>query len=146
MPRFVSQGSFRHIARSWVSLVWIGAFVTMRRLAGRPQVPQWPRDMEISNRFWRGQFSHALAKRDMREGRAYFDSLQTYADETYAVTKIPSKPGEPKGDWFIPRDVKTQTTMLYLHGGGYTFYPAVTRSFAFRVSRTRCGRACPAVR
>ncbi len=134
MPRIVFAGRWSHIVRSSISLYSIGAAVTWRRLLGRKLVPEWPRDMEISNLFWREQFRRALRFSDIREGRAYFDSLKTYTDETFAVRRVPSDPGCPRGDWFEPERVQSSATLLYLHGGGYTFYAAVSRRFAEMLS------------
>ena len=129
MVRFVIKGRLRHVARSFALLMGIGTRVTLRRMAGKALVPQWPRDMEIGNLFWRGQFERALAMEDMNEGRAYFDSLQTYAHEPQATVCEPSRAGEPRGSWFIPPALKTDATLLYMHGGGYTFYAGSTREF-----------------
>ena len=45
------------------------------------------------------------------------------------VLHRPSAPGEPRGDWFIPRQHTSPLTLLYFHGGGYAFYGAVSRHF-----------------
>jgi epsilon-lactone hydrolase len=129
VARFKSEGKLRHVARSWLSLGAIGARVSFRHLMGRQLVPKWSRDLEVGTLFWRGQFARAMAMRDMDEGRACFDSLQTYADDAFDTRIEPGGADEPKGDWFIPAEIKSSATILYLHGGGYTFYAAVTRHF-----------------
>lgn len=92
-------------------------------------VAEWPLQFEIANLFWRRQFNHALALDDIDEGRAYFDSLYTVLDEHPDVDVRASRPGDPPGHWFVPRTCGSDATMLYFHGGGYTFYAAVTRHF-----------------
>ena len=129
MARFVTKGGFRHVARSFALLMGIGARVTVRRMAGIALVPQWTRDMEIGNLFWRGQFERALSMENIEEGRAYFDSIQTYAHEPQATVCEPSSAGEPLGHWFLPPAQKTDATILYMHGGGYAFYAELTREF-----------------
>jgi epsilon-lactone hydrolase len=129
MARFVFKGRMRHAARSFMLLMGIGTRVTLQRMAGIALVPQWTRDMEIGNLFWRGQFERALAMNDINEGRAYFDSLQTYAHKPQTTQCEPSRPGEPRGDWFLPPTPKTEAVILYMHGGGYTFYADSTREF-----------------
>jgi epsilon-lactone hydrolase len=126
MARIKLQGSPRHIALSTFTLVRISIVVALRRMFGKPLVPQWPFAYEVSNLFWRFQFNHAFSLPSIAEGRAYFDSLQTLTDDVYGVDRLASKAGEPKGHWFIPRASSPPTTMLYLHGGGYAFYAAVT--------------------
>lgn len=127
MSRIVFEGPLRHRARSMATLARATLDVGLRRVFRRPLERTWPSDFEIGVLFWRAQFNHAFALTDIKEARAYFDSLQTYTGEIYDVEVKPSKPGEPKGDWFIPRAPRTTATMLYFHGGGYAYYAAVTR-------------------
>jgi acetyl esterase/lipase len=129
MPRIVLAGRVPHIVRSSASFYTIAAAVALRRLFGRKLAPDWPRDMEIVNLFWREQFNRALRFSDIHEGRAYFDSLQTYTDETFAVERTPSGSDCPPGDWMTARRLQSPVTLLYLHGGGYTLYAAMTRRF-----------------
>src|SRR5262249_47266762 len=71
----------------------------LRRSLRGPLAPGWPLDFEIGNLFWRSQFDRAFAMADIREGRVYFDSLQTWTDEVYDVERSTLSPGAPKGDW-----------------------------------------------
>ena len=108
--------------------------LSLATLVGRswrgPLAPGWPLDFEIGVRFWRAQFRHALAMADLAEARRYFDSLETRTDETYEVERRPSPSGASHGDWVLPRKPTSETTLLYLHGGGYTFHAAITHRFA----------------
>ena len=103
--------------------------VLARRAVGRPLVPQWSVPFEIGTLFYRRQFNHALALPDIAESRAYFDSLYTVIEANPQVEVRPSGSGEPRGDWFIPRQHTSPLTLLYFHGGGYAFYGAVSRHF-----------------
>ena len=134
MPRVVLAGRLRHRVRSAVSFYSIAAAVSFRRFLGRKLLAEWPRDMEIITLFWREQFKRAMSFPDIEEGRAYFDSLQTFTDETFAVERIPAAPDCPPGDWITPSDLHSPVTLLYLHGGGYAFYAAVTRRFGDMLS------------
>jgi epsilon-lactone hydrolase len=130
MPRTVSHGPFRDVARSWASMVWISVSTILRRSLRGPLAPNWPLDFEIGNLFWRGQFDRAFVMADIREGRVYFDSLQTWTDEVYDVGRSTSPPGAPKGDWVSPPELASDATVLYLHGGGYSFHADISRRFA----------------
>ena len=112
MPRIMLAGRLSHNVRSSVSFFTIGAAVAFRRLFGRKLVPEWPSDMEIVNLFWREQFNRALRFPDIQEGRDYFDSLQTYTDETFAVERTPSGPDCPPGDWIAPSGLQSPVTLL----------------------------------
>ncbi len=79
-----------------------------------PLAPGWPLDFEIGVRFWRAQFRYALATADLAEGRRYFDGLQTRTDEVYDVERRRSPSGVPRGDWVLPREPRSEATLLYL--------------------------------
>ncbi|MGO3127021.1 MAG: alpha/beta hydrolase [Luteimonas sp.] len=66
----------------------------------------------------------------MPQGRACFDSLQMATGPRPHVVVRPAAPDAPPGEWLHPRDARDSAAMLYLHGGGYAFDPAVTRRFA----------------
>jgi epsilon-lactone hydrolase len=125
------HGKLGHKAPSVCLLLGVAIGVALRRAIGRPLVAEWPYDFELANLFFRAQMEHAftLAKTDIGEARAYCDSLELTTDETFPVEMTPSKPGEPLGAWFVPREANG-ATMLYFHGGGYAFYPAFHFHFA----------------
>lgn len=129
MPKTIMQGSLQHQIRSLVALLVTSARVLARRSVGRPLVPEWTAAFEIGTLFFRHQFSYALDLPTMAESRAYFDSLYTVVDSDLQVDVHPSKEGEPRGDWFIPKGHASPVTLLYFHGGGYAFYGAVSRHF-----------------
>ena len=130
MSKIILAGPFRYIARSYASLISLSLRVLVRRALRGPLAPGWRLDFEIGNEFWREQFTRAFAMPDIREGRLYFDSLQTGTDEVYEVERSPAPPEAPKGVWIVPRRQLTEATILYLHGGGYAFHAAITHRFA----------------
>jgi acetyl esterase/lipase len=107
----------------------IAVRVTARRAIGKPLVTQWSYLFEVNNLFWRAQFNHAFALNDIVQGRAYFDSLRWRVGEPPKVDVRPAAEDEPKGHWFIPHIRTHDATLLHFHGGGYSFYCAVTRDF-----------------
>lgn len=129
MAKTKLQGRFRHKTRSLATIGLLSARVLARRALGRPLVPEWSALFEIGNLFWRAQFNHAFALGDIAESRAYLDSLVPVLDHVPEVDIRPSRPGEPRGDWFVPYARKGEATLLYFHGGGYSFYADVTRRF-----------------
>ena len=129
MSKTMLQGRTRHRVRSVAVLLGTSLEVLARRALGRPRVAQWSIPFEIGTLFFRHQFNHAFALEDIAAGRAYFDSLYTVVDAELDVELRSSAPGEPRGDWFVPRTLAGGPTLLYFHGGGYAFYAAVTRHF-----------------
>lgn len=136
MPKAVLSGRFRHKVRSVVTFLIVSAGVVARRLTGRPIVPEWTPIFEHATLFWRAQFNRAFALGDIAESRAYFDSFHFAPDRSPAVDIRPTKAGEPPGDWFIPHRLKSRATLLYFHGGGYSFYAAVSRQFIALLAET----------
>lgn len=103
--------------------------VLARRAVGKPLVAEWSIPFEIGTLFYRRQFNHAFSLPDIAEGRAYFDSCFTLAGPPPPVEIRQSGAGEPAGTWFTPHGYTDALTILYFHGGGYTFHAAVTRNF-----------------
>jgi acetyl esterase/lipase len=132
----ILQGRMSHKLRSLAVWVGISVRVAVRRIAGRPLVAQWSPSFEIANLFWRAQFNHAFALDDMVQGRAYFDSLYWLIGESPKVEIRSTSEGEPKGQWFIPHARTHEATLLYFHGGGYSFYGATTREFIVMLTET----------
>ncbi|MCF6221817.1 MAG: alpha/beta hydrolase [Robiginitomaculum sp.] len=130
MARIKLRGKLHHIIRSYMVISTISMSVLWRRLLRKPLVPDWSFEFEIGVLFWRHQFNRAFALPDIREGRAYMDSLVTLTDETYDLRVTASRQGEPKGKWLVPQNCDPEVTALYLHGGGYTFNSEISANFA----------------
>lgn len=135
MPRILLQGRRTHQLRSLHALLRTCADVLWRRALRRPLVREWSASFEIGTLFYRRQFDRAFALPDIAQGRAYFDSLCTVAEPNEGVEVRPAAPGEPRGDWFLPRDAQQEATLLYFHGGGYAFHAAVSRHFVAMLAR-----------
>lgn len=129
MPRTVLQGRASHKLRSLAMLLGTALGVIARRVVGRPRVKGWSIGFEIGTVFFRRQFNRAFAVGDIVVGRAYFDSLYSVVEADPAVDIRAGEEGQPLGRWVVPRGAHSTVTMLYLHGGGYTFDAAVTRHF-----------------
>lgn len=136
MSKTILQGRIKHQCRSLYHLYSVAAEVLWRRAMGRALVPEWSIQFEIGNLFFRRQFNHALALPDINEGRAFMDSVYTVLDPVAEVEVTPSHSDEPRGHWFTPPHARPGVTLLYLHGGGYTFYLAVTRHFIALLAQT----------
>ena len=130
MPRAIINGPLRYSARSLASLLLLAAKVALRRPFAGPLAPGWSVIFEIGNLFIRQQFNYAFTLSNIRESRKYFDSLVISPDGNHAVEYRATPADAPKGDWITPRELKSDATLLYLHGGGYAFYTAVTHRFA----------------
>ncbi|MGH1368610.1 MAG: alpha/beta hydrolase [Maritimibacter sp.] len=112
---------------SFSALMGIGLATTLRHKRGQKMAPDWDVNFEVGIRFWRRQFTKAMAM-DMARGRVLFDSVQTETDEVYEVSAQPCE--TPKGVWYHPKTRRSGATLLYLHGGGYAFRGAMSTRFA----------------
>lgn len=104
----------------------------MRHAFGNRLAPDWSANLEVGIRFVRHQFTTAMKTDDIAKGRLVFDSLQLETDDHYDVRAEPSV--EPNGDWYFPAHCRNDVTILYLHGGGYTFHAEISRRFAAMIA------------
>ena len=128
MSKIKFSGPFSMRLASFLAINKIAISTYARHAIGRLLEPSWNAHFEIGIRFWRHQFTKAMAMDDMDKGRALFDSLQTETEDVYAVTRT-SREGQT-GMWHVPDTVKSTATLLYLHGGGYAFHGAVSHRYA----------------
>lgn len=128
MAKIKFSGPFRFRLSSFFTLSRIAMATYARRALGKRREPGWDVNSEIGIRFWRHQFTRAMTQTDMGKGRAIFDSLMTETDDIYRVSV--EKSANPKGRWYRPRALASKATLLYFHGGGYTFNGPVSERFA----------------
>lgn len=136
MTRIKFSGPLSMRVSSLLALNLIGLATYARHLLGRRLEPSWDANFETGVRFWRRQFTHAMSQTDMRRGRQILDSLQTETDDVYDVASEAIE--NPKGQWYSPKTQLTNATILYLHGGGYTFRGGSSQRFAAMLAH-RCG-------
>ena len=117
-----------HRLRSFFKITSITLGVYRRHLFGQKLADDWDANMEIGILFWRHQFTVAMTHPDIKTGRAIYKSLQVLPDNVYDVT--PMVQDTPKGCWYLPKNITAKATLLYFHGGGYTFSGPVSERFA----------------
>jgi acetyl esterase/lipase len=59
----------------------------------------------------------------VNESRRYLDSIVVDSPALSDVSITPVTNETIRGSWFIPKKAEPRATVLYLHGGGYSFYP-----------------------
>jgi epsilon-lactone hydrolase len=68
------------------------------------------------------QLASAFKMQEVNAARRYLDSLFiTFPLRPVAIRDVVLP--QFRGSWFVPENVRSRTTLLYLHGGGYSFYP-----------------------
>ena len=104
------------------------ANISLRRLLHGPFCNEWNFAAELSTEIARRQLVIAFEMPDVNEARKYLDALVIHIG---AFSKVSTKDvtlADCRGRWFIPNDIDSAITILYLHGGGYSFNPKSTYS------------------
>lgn len=128
MPGIKFSGPLSLRSSGFLAINKVALSTYARRIRGVKTVPSWDTNLEIGVKFWVHQFTQALQSSDIARGRLVLDSLQTETPDVYAVDC--KHQNTPKGDWYVPHHRTSEATVLYLHGGGYTFHGAMSRRFA----------------
>jgi acetyl esterase/lipase len=120
------------LARSTLSVV-------LHRLRHGPLRPSWTLAFEIATRFFQAQDARVRAvapSGDVAHCRAIADSLVFYRPVLNEVS-IEAEHRVP-GAWYIAPS--PGPTVLYFHGGGYSFYPKMTDNIVAAVTMAVRGR------
>jgi acetyl esterase/lipase len=66
---------------------------------------------------------------DVQEARRHLDSVAISSPASSEVSITPVVQEKFRGSWFAGKNTEPRVTVLYLHGGGYSFYPQAYASF-----------------
>lgn len=124
---FTLSGKGQYQRKSFFTLLRSSLIVSTRRLLRGPQLPNWSWMLETSTHLMRAQARTAFDMATPAESREYEDALIFYSSAMPQVNVV-SVDAPIKGDWYQPKSDVSEVTVLYLHGGGYTYYPKALRS------------------
>ncbi len=96
--------------------------VALKRAWRGPLLPDWTFWAEVNTEIMRAQLKRAFFM-PVDEARLYLDAVTVLSPALKRVELTNICTADVKGRWFIPKSIPTQALMLYLHGGGYSFYP-----------------------
>lgn len=99
------------------------AEVCLRRLLRGPRSPSWNLTAELGTEVLRKQLLVAFDMQDVKDARSYLDSIVVNSGATSRVNISNVNQSRFCGSWFVPKSGNPATVILYLHGGGYAFYP-----------------------
>ena len=117
------RGPSRYRLRHLLDLCRSGLKVATRRLFKGPRRPGWSWFVEVGTEVLRRQVITAFKIGDVEHARVYLDSVVIRAPLMRAVNITPVAQASFRGRWFAPKTAEDPVTVLYLHGGGYSFYP-----------------------
>lgn len=123
------QGPAKYRIRSAAEATQVVAAVSARRLLKGRRRPSWNWWLEVANELLKRQLGAAFDMSDVREARSFLDSMVVRSPALSEVTITPLSQESFKGSWFVGNNVEQQTTLLYLHGGGYSYYPQSYANF-----------------
>ncbi len=99
------------------------ADVVLRRLRHGPACPEWNLAAELATELSRRQLLTAFDMPDLNNARSYLETLAIYSSALPKVSFTDVSQDKFKGAWITPRNPDFSQTILFLHGGGYAFYP-----------------------
>ena len=103
--------------------------VSARRMLKGPRQPNWSWLMEVNTEVLKKQVTTAFTMRDVGEARSYLDSVVISSPALAGVDITPIVQGKFRGSWFTQKHAEAAVTVLYFHGGGYSFYPQAYANF-----------------
>jgi len=101
---------------------------SLRRALNGPRYPHWSWFLEVATQVLKQRMAAVFLAGDVNESRRYLDSIQIDFPETAEVSTSPVVESGIKGKWFAGKDAD-DITLLYFHGGGYSFYPEAYANF-----------------
>lgn len=130
MVRVHFRGPARYGIRSAVRLCKSILETSARRTLSGPRQAGWNWFMELASEALKTQMATAFKTRDVAEMRRYLDSVEVVLPRS-SVNITPVAHEKLRGHWFVPKNTEQRITLLYFHGGGYSFYP---RSYHYFIS------------
>jgi epsilon-lactone hydrolase len=132
-PRIHFHGLPQHCLRNAMSLSQSVVEASLRRSVKGPRLPGWNWFLELGTQVLNRQLAVAFRMRDVNEARRYLDSIVIdLAVSPLSVTSVSHE--NFRGSWFAPTSTDTHVTLLYFHGGGYSFYPKAYAQFITLIS------------
>lgn len=113
--------------------------VSARRMLKGPRRPGWNWFVEVATRMLKTRVNTAMKMRDVSESRRYLDSIVISSQALSEVNIRPIVRPKFRGSWFsgssfASKNSEPQVTVLYLHGGGYSFYPQAYAGFIAQIT------------
>jgi epsilon-lactone hydrolase len=116
------------------------AQVSARRMLKGPRHNGWSWLLELGTEILKRQVAAAFKMSDVKEARRYLDSFVISSSATSGVNTTAVVQEKFRGTWFAQENAEPQVTVLYLHGGGYSFYPRTYAHFIALITRVANSR------
>jgi len=123
------RGPPRYRLRSAAELSQSVLEVSARRVLKGPRLPGWNWYVEVATEVSKRRTLAAFRLGDVKEARRYLDSVVIGSRELSAVNIVPVVQEKFRGSWFAAKNTEPSVSVLYFHGGGYSFYPQAYAHF-----------------
>ena len=110
------------------------AKVSVRRRLKGPRRPSWNWFFEVSTDFLKQQLIHAFHTADVAKARVYLDSVIISSPASGRVEFTNVVEEKVRGTWVAAKGSDPGITILYFHGGGYSFYPRAYSHFVAMIA------------
>lgn len=107
------------------------ADVSVHRMLRGPRRPTWNWFVELSTDMLRRHLFTAFKMPEVKDARAYLDSVVVRSPACSQVTVTNMVHEKFSGSWIVSKRAEPRVSVLYFHGGGYSFYP---RSYAHLIA------------
>jgi len=140
VARLHFAGPTRYQLRSAVEISQAILAVSARRMLKGPRQPGWSWLVEVSTAMLKRQVTTAFRMRDVKEARCYLDSVVITSPALSEADITPVVQEKFRGNWCTRKNAEADVTVLYLHGGGYSFYPQGYKNFIALITRAAKSR------
>jgi monoterpene epsilon-lactone hydrolase len=123
------RGPLRYRFRCAATLAQAVLQVSVRRALKGPRRPAWNWFVEVATHMFKRQTLAAFRMSDVNQARRYIDSVAISSPALAEVTITPVVLEKFRGSWFVVKRPEPCVTILYFHGGGYSFYPQAYANF-----------------
>lgn len=96
--------------------------------------------MEVGTEVLKRHVATAFAMHDVKQARRFLDSVVISSSALSEVNITPVTKEKFRGEWFVGKNLQTGVTVLYFHGGGYSFYPKSYDSFIALIAQAAKAR------
>jgi len=144
------RGPLRYRLRSAAELSQTILETSTRRALKGPRLPGWNWFVELTTQVLKRQTQVAFQMGDVKKARRYLDSVVISSTELSEVTITPVVQEKFRGSWFASKSFAGQNyagqsneprvSLLYFHGGGYSFYPQSYANFIALITRAAKSR------
>jgi acetyl esterase/lipase len=139
------SGPHRYRLRSAAELSQTILEASARRALKGPRLPGWNWFVELATAVLKQQTLTALRLGDVKEARRYLDSVMISSPALSEVSITPVAHEKFRGSWFAAKRVAGKNeepgvSVLYFHGGGYSFYPRAYANFIALITQAAKSR------